>query len=95
MVATKTDSLHPESSKRIRSVIADHREMSRYGMRRLMEDAPDFAVVGEAGDAAAALRLVLDHHPDWCCSIPACRACRHLPLDASSNKTAAERASCI
>jgi two-component system response regulator NreC len=64
MVATKTDSLHPESSKRIRSVIADHREMSRYGMRRLMEDAPDFAVVGEAGDAAAALRLVLDHHPD-------------------------------
>jgi len=25
---------------------------------------PDFAVVGEAGDAAAALRLVLDHHPD-------------------------------
>jgi DNA-binding NarL/FixJ family response regulator len=45
-------------------VIADDHEMLRYGVRRLLEDAADFAVVGEARDAAEALKLVLEHHPD-------------------------------
>jgi DNA-binding NarL/FixJ family response regulator len=45
-------------------VIADDHEMLRYGVRRLLEDAADFAVVGEAGDAAEALKLVLEHRPD-------------------------------
>ena len=45
-------------------MIADDHEMLRYGVRRLLEDAPDFAVVGEAGDAAEALKLVLEHRPD-------------------------------
>jgi DNA-binding NarL/FixJ family response regulator len=53
-----------EVAKRIRCVIADDHEMLRYGVRRLLEDAPDFAVVGEAGDAAEALKLVLEHQPD-------------------------------
>jgi two-component system, NarL family, response regulator NreC len=47
----------------IRCVIADDHEMLRYGVRRLLEDAPDFTVVGEAGDAAEALKLVLEHKP--------------------------------
>ena len=45
-------------------MIADDHEMLRYGVRRLLEDAPDFAVVGEAGDAAQALKLALEHRPD-------------------------------
>jgi DNA-binding NarL/FixJ family response regulator len=48
----------------IRCVLADDHEMFRYGVRRLLEDAPDFAVVGEAKDAAEALALALEHRPD-------------------------------
>ncbi len=49
---------------RIRCVIADDHALLRYGVRRVLEDDPDFAVVGEAGDAAEALKLVLAEHPD-------------------------------
>jgi DNA-binding NarL/FixJ family response regulator len=38
--------------------------MLRYGVRRLLEDASDFDVVGEASDAAEALKLVLEHRPN-------------------------------
>ena len=64
MLTAKADPLHPEVVEPIRCVIADDHEMLRYGVRRLLEDAPDFAVVGEAGDAAVALKLVLEHRPD-------------------------------
>ncbi|HSZ63431.1 MAG TPA: response regulator transcription factor [Terriglobales bacterium] len=53
-----------ENTARIRCVIADDHEMLRYGVRRLLQDAPDFEVVGEARDAAEALKLVIEHHPD-------------------------------
>ena len=64
MLTTKAGPFHPDAAERIRCVIADDHEMLRYGVRRLLEDAPDFAVVGEAGDAAEALKLVLEHRPD-------------------------------
>jgi DNA-binding NarL/FixJ family response regulator len=48
----------------IRCLIADDHELLRYGLRRLLEDAHDFVVVGEAGDAAQALKLTLEHRPD-------------------------------
>jgi two-component system, NarL family, response regulator NreC len=64
MLTTKTGPFHTEVAECIRCVIADDHEMLRYGVRRLLEDAPDFAVVGEAGDAAEALKLVLEHRPD-------------------------------
>lgn len=64
MLSPKTGSFDPEIAKQIRCVIADDHEMLRYGVRRLLEDAPDFAVVGEAGDAAEALKLVLEHRPN-------------------------------
>jgi len=65
MLTTMTEPFHPEmDGRRIRCVLADDHEMLRYGVRRLLEDAPDFAVVGEAGDAAEALKLVLLHRPD-------------------------------
>jgi DNA-binding NarL/FixJ family response regulator len=64
MLSAKAGPFHPEDAERIRCVIADDHEMLRYGVRRLLEDAPDFAVVGEAGDAAEALKLVLEHRPN-------------------------------
>jgi DNA-binding NarL/FixJ family response regulator len=64
MLTVNADSLHREVAVRIRCVIADDLEMLRYGLRRLLEDAPDFVVVGEARDAAEALKLVLAHRPD-------------------------------
>jgi len=64
MLTSKAGRFDPEGAVPIRCVIADDHEMLRYGVRRLLEDAPDFAVVGEAGDAAEALKLVLEHRPD-------------------------------
>ena len=64
MLTTKAGPFHSDVPERIRCVIADDHEMLRYGVRRLLEDAPDFTVVGEAGDAAEALKLVLEHRPD-------------------------------
>jgi len=64
VLTTKAGLFHTESTERIRCVIADDHELVRYGVRRLLEDAPDFAVVAEAGDAAEALKLTLEHRPD-------------------------------
>jgi len=64
MLTSKAGPFGPEGAVPIRCVIADDHEMLRYGVRRLLEDAPDFAVVGEAGDAAEALKLVLEQRPD-------------------------------
>jgi len=64
MLTTKAERFQPEVAGPIRCVIADDHEMLRYGVRRLLEDAPDFAVVGEAGDAAETLKLVLERRPD-------------------------------
>ena len=64
MLTTKAAPSSTEVAGLIRCVIADDHAMLRYGVRRLLEDAPDFAVVGEAGDATEALKLVLEHRPD-------------------------------
>jgi two-component system response regulator NreC len=64
MLTTKAGSFPTKVAEPIRCVIADDHEMLRYGVRRLLEDAADFAVVGEAGDAAEALKLALQHRPD-------------------------------
>ena len=64
MFPTKSGQFNLEGTKRIRCVIADDHTLLRDGVRRLLEDAPDFAVVGEAGDASEALKLVIEHRPD-------------------------------
>lgn len=64
MLTTKTGPVHRESAKRIRCVIADDHELVRYGVRRVLEDTHDFVVVAEAGNAAEALKLTLEHRPD-------------------------------
>ena len=64
VLATKNGSFLPESGERIRCLLADDHELVRYGVRRLLEDAPDFAVLAEAGDAAEALKIALERRPD-------------------------------
>jgi len=64
VITTRDNHFHPESSQKIRCVIADDHAMLRYGVRRLLEDDSDFAVVGEAADAAEALKLALQELPD-------------------------------
>ena len=60
----KTISFSSEITEPIRCVIADDHELVRYGVRRLLEDAADFVVIAEAGDAGQALKLALEHRPD-------------------------------
>ncbi|MFY9562158.1 MAG: response regulator transcription factor [Terriglobales bacterium] len=64
MFPEKPDRFPIESVKRIRCVIADDHTLLRQGVRRLLEEAPDFLVVGEAADASEALKQVLEHRPD-------------------------------
>ncbi len=62
MLATNNHQFHGDG-QRIRCVIADDHALLRYGVRRLLEDDTSFAVVGEAADAAEALKLVLAEQP--------------------------------
>lgn len=64
MFPTKLNQFRLESTRRIRCVIADDHALVRHGVRRLLEDDPDFAVVGEAADASEALKQALEHRPD-------------------------------
>jgi len=50
--------------KKVRCVLAHDHVLLRQGLRRLLEDEPDFEVVAEAGTAAEALRKVAEHRPD-------------------------------
>ena len=63
-MSVETGTIPTETKTRIRCIVVDNHELMRYGVRRLLEDADDFAVVGEAGDAAQALKLALEHRPD-------------------------------
>jgi two-component system, NarL family, response regulator NreC len=51
-------------STRIRCVVVDDHALLRQGVRRLLQDEPDFEVVDEAGDGTEALKMVLQHRPD-------------------------------
>jgi len=49
---------------KIRCLIADDHVLVRQGVRRLLQDEADVEVVGEAADAAEALKGVMELHPD-------------------------------
>ena len=47
-----------------RVVVVDDHELLRTGTRRILEDAPGFSVVGEAGDGEAALQVIKETEPE-------------------------------
>ena len=53
-----------QGEKKIRCVLALDHVLLRQGLRRLLEDEPDFEVVGEAGSAADTLAMVVAEAPD-------------------------------
>ncbi len=52
------------SGRKIRCLLAHDHVLLRQGLRRLLEDEPDFEVTGEAGDAAECLRRIFESRPD-------------------------------
>jgi two-component system response regulator NreC len=53
-----------ESAREISVVLADDHNVIRAGLRTLLEAEDGVRVIGEAGDAAAAAKLVTDRKPD-------------------------------
>ena len=53
-----------KSSGKIRCLVVDDHILLRQGLRRLLQDERDIEVVGEAGDAAEALKCITELKPD-------------------------------
>jgi two-component system response regulator NreC len=53
-----------KSKSKIRCLLADDHVLVRQGIRRLLQDESDVEIVGEAGDAAEALKVVTELRPD-------------------------------
>ena len=47
----------------IRCVLVDDHALLRQGVRRILQDEPDFEVVGEASDGGEALKIVIQQRP--------------------------------
>src|SRR5580698_6820465 len=50
-------------TKKITVLLVDDHSLVRRGFRRMLEDEPDMAVVGEAGDGEEAIKLARDLKP--------------------------------
>jgi|SRR5688572_9711968 DNA-binding NarL/FixJ family response regulator len=49
---------------RVRILLADDHTVVRQGLRKLLEERADWAVIAEAGDGREAVRLAEEHRPD-------------------------------
>jgi DNA-binding NarL/FixJ family response regulator len=49
---------------RLRLLLADDHTLVRHGLRKVLEDCPDWEVVAEANDGREAVRLAEQHKPD-------------------------------
>ena len=49
---------------RVRILLADDHTVVRQGLRKLLEERPDWEVVAEAGDGREAVRQAEQHKPD-------------------------------
>ena len=49
---------------RVRILLADDHTIVRQGLRKLLEERPDWEVIAEAGDGREAVRLAEQHKPD-------------------------------
>ena len=49
---------------RVRILLADDHTVVRQGLRKLLEERPDWEVIAEAGDGREAIRLAEQHKPD-------------------------------
>src|SRR5215471_809438 len=49
--------------KKITVLLVDDHSLVRRGFRRMLEDEPDIAVVGEAGDGEESIRLAKELYP--------------------------------
>ncbi|HPH97623.1 MAG TPA: response regulator transcription factor [Anaerolineaceae bacterium] len=54
----------PKDSPLIRVLLADDHQVVRAGIRQFLEQAPDLAVIAEAGNGREALSLIEQTHPD-------------------------------
>jgi DNA-binding NarL/FixJ family response regulator len=61
--------------KAIRFVVAHEVTLLRQGLRRLLEDEPDFEMVAEAENAAQALRHILERRPNVVIADPTLFGC--------------------
>ena len=57
----------------LRILLADDHTIVRQGVRKILEEHPDWEVVGEAANGRDAVRLAMDLKPDIALSTSACR----------------------
>jgi DNA-binding NarL/FixJ family response regulator len=48
---------------KLRLLLADDHALVRHGLRKILEERPDWQVVAEAGDGREAVALILEHRP--------------------------------
>lgn len=60
---TTVDTMADPDTSTIGIVLADDHPVVRHGLRLLLDEEPDFAVLAEAGDVEEARRYMLGHRP--------------------------------